>query len=85
MWPVGYKFKYKSNYGGGIITGVIDRVDQPSNFIKLTLSNYEDLISHPTYYRSYAIYSTNGVRYSLNEIERETLSEIRERKLNKII
>jgi len=84
MWPIGYKFEYKSNYGGGIITGIIAKLEQPSNYKKLTLDNYEELKNDTRHLSSYAIYSTKGARYSLSEIKIENLRDIRDRRLKDI-
>ena len=43
MWPIGYKFEYESNYGGGIVKGIVAKLDKPSNYPDLTLDNYEEL------------------------------------------
>ena len=90
MWPIGYKFEYESNYGCGTITGIIARLEQPSNYKVLTLDTYEELKDHTRYIingerqillSSYMIYSTNGAMYNLSEIEIENVREIRDRKL----
>lgn len=81
MWPIGYKFEYESNYGCGTITGIIARLEQPSNYKVLTLDTYEELKDHTRYLSSYMIYSTNGAMYNLSEIEIENVREIRDRKL----
>jgi hypothetical protein len=78
-WPIGYKFVYKSNYGGAI-TGIVARLEHPTNFKKVTLENYRYLDNK----HLYSIYSTRGARYNLGEIEIETLSEIRDMKLKDI-
>ena len=79
-WPIGYKFVYKSNYGGGSVTGIIARLEHPINCEKITLDNYKYLDNK----HLYSIYSTRGARYNFGEIEIETLSEIRDRKLKDI-
>lgn len=76
MWPIGYKFVYKSNYGDDV-TGIIDSLDQPSNYVKMTINNYNSLENK----HLYTILSTRGARYNITEIEIETLSDLRERKL----
>ena len=83
MWPIGYKFKYESIYGA-CITGVIKQVDKPSNYKKLTLYNYDDIRENSGYAASYSIDSTTGARYPLNDIEIETISDIRDIKLKKL-
>lgn len=64
-WPLGFRFFYKSKYNDGIVQGVIDNIIDPGS----------DGMSEGS------IRSTNGVWYKMSEVEIETLSDIRNDKL----
>ncbi len=80
MWPIGFKFEYKSNYSDKIITGIIGDFNQPGNYPKMSLTNYKELKDK----HLYNVISTRGATYNLAEIEIETISEVRDRRLNDI-